>query len=162
MTENVTKDVLLPLSPWGQRIIYAMIISFCTVGLFMVIALGFRTVFDQPPIMITSLNESPLVPVCPGVEIPIRNHVIVKRPTILLMYISVTDIGENYNLNNTGRILEPRLHPHESEFDHEIPWTVPELSPGSYARVLAIRGHNPEEDPVFVDMFFTIGKGCRK
>lgn len=142
---------------WFQRAAYIVMSAIVTVAFFIAIALALSSFFDRPPIHAENLNTTPEESFCPGDRFDMLNHITVDKPTILFGYVSVMDENSDYNYPVGSRVLEPRPHPHPSDFTQTIPWSVPSLPPGKYVRVLAIRGHNPEEDPIFVPMPFEIG-----
>jgi hypothetical protein len=147
---------------WMERVLYALMIGIVTISLLVATAAIFRVYFNQPPVHIESLDTPPSVPVCPGMPLHIHNRVMIDRPTVLFVYVSVMDETTSYNMPGTSESLGPRPHPQPSAFEQEIPWTVPALKPGRYNRTFAIRGHDTDEDPLFLHLPFTVAKDCPK
>ncbi len=145
---------------WGERVLYALMIAGVTISLLVAVAAIFQAYFNNPPVHVQSLDTPPSVPVCPGMPLHFNNRVTVEKPTVLFLYTSVMDETTSYNIPGTPESLGPRPHPHPSTFDQFIPWTVPPLPPGTYNRTFALRGHDTDEDPLFIFLEFTIAEDC--
>lgn len=145
---------------WLERIFYAIMIAVLTISLLVAAVPVYRAYFNDPPVHVVSLDKSPTSPVCPGAAMDIHSRVTVDSPTLLLLYVSVMDEGQNFNIPDTAQYVGPRLHPHKATFTQYVAWTVPELAPGKYSRVFGVRGHDGDETPVFLLLPFEVAKDC--
>jgi hypothetical protein len=147
-----------PISKWLG---FAVLIALLVVSLLTAVGLVWRVCCDAPPVQVTSLDEGvPRGDFCPGDSFPIRSHLKIKGTTHIFVYASVMDEGTNYNINGTQTSYGARPHPHVSEFTQTLPWTVPDLRPGTYARVATFRGHDPTQMAVHLITKFKVGLHC--
>jgi hypothetical protein len=128
--------------------------------LIVAMALVWRAFFNDPPVHVESMDKPFAEPICPGDIFLLNNRVTVDRPVVLFFYLSVMDENAQQNINNTQVSFPGRTHPHPSAFHQLLPWTVPDLPPGKYTRVLAIRGTDGRENPIFLLAKFEIGAEC--
>lgn len=148
-------------STWGRRLAYILLTGMVTVALAVLIAVIFQTWFNDPPIRVRSLDQPLDHALCPGDALSVRNQIEVDGPVLLYSYFSVMDATENHNINGTQVSNgPPRTHPIKSSFTQSILWTVPDLPPGNYVRVLAFRGTDGRENSIFSVYPFAIGNDC--
>lgn len=151
---------LVPMSLWRSRIVFAILVSICFISLLLATGVVWRTFFNSPPIMVRSLNPSHLGALCPGQLHTINNQVTIRDDVIVHYFVSVLDKGSNVNFPGTQRAFTDFLHPHPAAFSQSLSWTVPELPPGDYTRVFAVRKVSGNEDTVFVIANFTVPDNC--
>jgi hypothetical protein len=129
-------------------------IAVCSFLLLMTIV--YKGYFNTPPVLVQRLNNEDLGELCPGDFVPIVNRISIEHPIVLLMYVSTLDANATHSVNDTQISFKGRPHPKQSKFMQSLPWYVPDLPVGTYTRVLAIRGTNGAEDPIFVQSTFTV------
>ncbi len=151
-----------PPSLWRSRIIFAIVVAFCFIGLLLATGALWRTFFNRPPISITSLDPAHLGDFCPTDEVPIHNYVNINDSIIVFYYISTLDEEANMNYAGTQRAYVDMLHPHPASFEQVFSWKVPELPPGSYSRVFGVRNVGAIQDVVFLVATYNIKRGCPK
>ena len=152
----------LRLSSWLRPAAYIMMISVSTVGALVSFALVWNLYFNAPPIEVQNLNEKHLGVLCPGQVLTIENNVHVNDDIIVHYFISTMDKGGNFNYPGKQRAYTDYLHPHASTFNQRLEWIVPDLPPGEYLRVFAVRKVSGNQDTVFVENLYTIGEDCKK
>lgn len=151
----------LDTSTWMKRGAYIFITGLVTVALLLIVATVLGTWFNNPPIIVTSLDPEAIAePLCPGQTLDVHNYIEVDDATALYSYFSVMDVGENFNIDGTQVSNLPRPHPHASTFSQTLEWTVPELRPGPYSRITWFRSTDGRERSIFVSTPFTIGANC--
>lgn len=126
--------------------------------LFILLLIAFdRAYGGRPPVAVTSLDPKDLGEVCPGDLIPFHNQVYIEEVTIALYDLSTMDTTRTYNILGTQRRYQGLPHPVEDiTFTQTVPWHVPFIDPGRYARIFAARGHQTDEKPGYVWSYFTI------
>lgn len=150
-------DSLQTIRNWVLQAVFAAI---AVSAFLLLITVIYRGYFNIPPVLVTRLNNADLGDICPGDYYPIEDRIQVERPIVLLLYISVLDQNATHSYNDTQTSFPGRPHPKPSVFVQSLPWTVPDLLPGKYTRVLAIRGTNGAEDPIFIESTFEVPEGC--
>lgn len=136
-------------------------IAVAVVALILMVAAVYNVCCDAPPVQIESIDlREGHEPVCPGEQFAVRSVITVTAPTLLYIYLSVMNPSEEYNINGTQIGFMPRPHPNPSTFVQTLPWTVPSLPPGKYSRVVAVRGHDTDQDPEFSGVPFTVAGDC--
>lgn len=145
---------------WLERLVYAFMIAFSTIALFLLVVVIQDAYFNNPPIEITNRSITPTYNICPGDLIETNYHVNIKEPTIISAYSVVMNKDGTKNIFETASDLPVRVFPYPVSLDSSIPWHVPELGPGEYMRVIAIRGHNRTQDPTFLFTKFTVKENC--
>jgi hypothetical protein len=141
---------------WLERMVYVFMIALVTVALLFVVGLYYNDRFNVVPMEITSLDLGKEHAFCPGERFDIHNHIVINEPMLLYIYITVLDSTESYNILDTQIGMTPRQHPQAAEFDQMLPWTVPELPPGTYYRGITYRGYIDSQKPVQVDVPFRV------
>lgn len=150
------------LDKWWKRFAYLLMSGMVTVALAVLLAVIFQTWFNDPPIRVQVLDKPLDHALCPGEILTVHNRIEVDGPVLLFSYFSVMDETENHNINGTQVSNgSPRTHPRQSDFTQTLLWTVPELSPGNYVRVLAFRGTDGRENSIFATYPFSIGVDCK-
>lgn len=143
----------------GKRFAYIVVSSTVTVLLLCALAIVWRIYFNDPPLSIASLDESPSYSLCPGMDYPAHSHVVISSPTLLYSYFSVMQDGKNISRTQVSNGIY--LHPEAADIIQVLPWKVPDLPPGDYTRVLAYRGTDGRENSLFLTMDFSIGEFCQ-
>lgn len=140
----------------------AFLTGLATLGVVIVAAMINLLYFNNPPVVVTQLDKPLTHTICPGEVLSVHNQLEVDGPVLLYSYFSVMDENANYNINDTQVSNgPPRPHPHASSFTQTLLWTVPDLPPGRYTRVLAFRGTDGRENSIFSLYNFEIGPDCK-
>lgn len=153
----------LPRPSWrvfGVAFAQAFLAGVVVIAMLIMVSTVYRMYYNTPPIRVQMIDPIDLGVLCPGDSYPIANRITVQHPLVLLLYASTLDESATHNLNDTQASFPARPNPKATTFEQHLPWTVPELPPGHYVRVLALRGTNGAEDPIFVESQYTIGEGC--
>jgi hypothetical protein len=96
-----------------------------------------------------------------GQSYPVSDRITIEHPIVLVLYTATLDAAGTQNVEGTQTVFPGRPNPSSSTtFIQHVPWKVPNIPPGQYTRVFAIRGTNGAEDPVFVESKYTIGSDC--
>lgn len=143
---------------WFQRVVFAFLIALCTLGVIIITSLIWNEYFNEPPVEVISLDAENLGVLTPGQELTINNDITITKESAVHYLVSVMDEGANFNYPNTQDAYLNYLHPKPSRFKQVLPWTVPDLPPGKYTRVFAIRNIVGDQDTVFVKTQFSIGE----
>lgn len=149
-----------PLRLWTERIIYALMIAGVTISMLVATTAVWAAYFNSPPLAIKSLDTPALGMLCPGAKRDIHNEVEIRDNIIVHYFVSVLDEQGHYNMIGTQRAYTDFLHPHPATFVHLLPWSVPDLPPGRYLRVFAVRKVSGNEDTIFSQASFEIGEDC--
>lgn len=146
---------------WSNRLLAAFLTGLFT--LLFVIAAFFvlGPLFDHPPVSTRFVSE-PNEEVCVGEVYDMVLEIKTTKTVIVFIYLS-------NQLPDGSHIIHPEQQPimvipHEgsSLFDQPIIWVVPDLPPGEYTRVLGVRGHDTDEDPLISSQKFVIAEDCDK
>lgn len=143
-----------------ERFMYALLTSFCVLALIISTSILYNYYFNSPPVEITSLNNPPSYPLCPGDRFDIHYRMKIKSPFFTYLYVSVMDAGLTSNIHGTQQEYLPTPQPVDAVIEDILPWTTPSLPPGGYNRVLTLRGYRTNERPVFSIVPFTVGEDC--
>lgn len=144
---------------WRGMLVNSLLFFIVTFSLLVLIAAtGW---FSRPPFKIQNQDPTHLGVLCPGDLVPLRNRVTIYEPVINSYGISVLDRNGLYNLLGTQKLYLGYQHPRPGEFDQLFVWEVPELEPGEYRRTFSVRGVDTDEDTVFIENTFSIGKDCQ-
>jgi hypothetical protein len=141
---------------WRRRMSYAAMSALVTIALLVVAVLIQRAFFNAPPVHVVTLDPADLGVLCPGQAVSLTNRVTVDMPVVLFFYLSTMDETETFNMLDTQTSFPGRPHPHAGTFTQMLPWTVPDLPPGNYARTLAVRGTDGDENPVMITAKYEI------
>jgi hypothetical protein len=150
-----------PIPLWVRRATYIAMISLSTVGAMVTFALLWGSYFNAPPIRVENLNEKHLGTLCPGQVLMIENNVWIEDEIIVHYFISSMDPEGRFNYPGKQRAYTDYLHPRPSSFNQRLEWIVPDLPPGEYLRVFAVRKVSGNQDTVFVENLYRIGKDCK-
>jgi hypothetical protein len=121
----------------------------------------YKSYFNAPPILVEQLDPKDLGVLCPGDSHPVSDRITIEHPIVLVLYTATLDAAGTQNVEGTQTVFPGRPNPSSSTtFIQHVPWKVPNIPPGQYTRVFAIRGTNGAEDPVFVESKYTIGSDC--
>lgn len=101
----------------------------------------------QPPIQIESLDPAIINDLCSGSRITATLDVKITAPAIIVYYISVMNKTEERQLIGTQEVYRGLPYPRVGHFTQILPWTVPNLPPGNYVRVVAAIGSNGSDKP---------------
>jgi len=132
-----------------------------TVGLIVLVTIVYDTWFNNPPLAVTSLDPDPLGIFCAGEQVPINNEIAIDRAIVMFYYVSTLDRQTHANLIGTQRAFTDILHPAPAKFVQQLPWTVPDLPPGEYTRVFAVRNVEGTQRTAFIVRDFEITEGCQ-
>lgn len=160
------KDLLLlneefhPLKQWIARLAYSFMIALVTLSVLVLFTVIVQSFVLSPPVEYTPLHQVEKERYCPGDEFNATGYLKIKRQTILYTYISVVDENTNISLVPSDIPLPPQPVLVTNDLLIEIPFTIPQLSPGKYVRLIAFRGYNDSERPSFYLTPFQIGDNC--
>ena len=154
-------EPMQPIRRWVERLIYALTVSIMTIALLVAFGTVWEAYFNAPPVTIASLDPADLGFLCPGDTLVINNDVTIKDNIIIHYFVSVMDKDGYSNMPGAQRAYTDFLHPYPAHFAHHLPWTVPELEPGEYLRVFAVRKVSGNQDTVFTSTKFSIGDNCQ-
>lgn len=144
---------------------YPHIAQTLAVGIVVVAMLIFATsiyqVFGrQAPIQMRSLDPPDLGSLCPGIPFVASVQVKVTDLAIVTYSISVMNKTMDRHLIGTQQTFVRLPYPMTGVFFQSFPWDVPNLPPGTYARVLAGIGTNGYDKPEEIINKFSIRKDC--
>lgn len=145
---------------WRNLLLQGLAVSII-LFLLIVLAAALNNQYGKfPPVHVTSLDPLDLGELCTGESIPIHNLITIDLPTVVTYDWSTMDEARHFNFLGTSYRYPGLPHPvPEVTFRQEMPWSVPDLPPGRYARVFSARGHDSDEKPAFTWNFYTI-KDC--
>lgn len=149
---------------WGavwHLVVYGFMAALLTMGLAILTSMFWAVYFNEPPITITSLDPPNLGALCPGDEIYVHNKMKIKDRIIVFYYLTTMDVTGSYNMFGTQKAFTDLLHPRASEFEQWFTWTVPDLEPGRYRRVMGARDITRNQKTVFVEATYEIAEGCK-
>lgn len=157
---NILRWLRLHLLTWhafGIALAQAFLAGIVVIAMLLLLSTIYRIYYNTPPIKVERIDPQDLGALCPGDSYPISNRITIQRPLVVLLYTSTLDATATHNLNDTQASFTARPNPKAATFEQRLPWTVPDLPPGNYTRVLALRGTNGAEDPIFVESKYSIG-----
>lgn len=145
---------------WGNMLLSAIITALVFVTILAVISAATRVYFNTPPLSVRPLSFPYTGKLCPGDVYTVRKEITARKTVIIFIYIS-NELPDGSHINHP-RQQPTMVIPHEGEgtFVQPIEWIVPPLPPGTYTRVLGVRGHDADEDPLITKHEFTISEGC--
>lgn len=138
----------------------AFLAGVVVIAMLLMVSTIYRIYYNTPPIHVERIDPVDLGTLCPGDSYPVSNRITIQRPLVVLLYVSTLDSSGTHNVEGTQTTYGGRPNPRAVTFDQHLPWEVPDLPPGKYVRVLALRGTNGAEDPIFVESSYTIGANC--
>ena len=95
---------------------------------------------------------------CPGDVMTFSTDGTITKPSVLQVNVAVIAEDGQAIRGTLREAVIPRARPVQRV--DTITWTVPELSPGNYARVTSVTFGNVDSDPVFSEVPFTIRDDC--
>lgn len=131
-------------------------IGIVVVGLIIFVSALYQVYGRKGPVEILQRDPMSLGSFCPHTRYNISNYVRVKYPTISTYYVSVMNKTREFNIPGTQELYRGFTYPIEGTFFQSIPWTAPDLTPGTYARVFGAVGVNDNGKPQFIYSLFTI------
>lgn len=145
---------------WSNRLLAAFLTGVFTVLLIIAASLVLRPLFDVPPISVRALSFPYTGKLCPGDSYMAMKEITAQRTVIIFIYIS-------NELPDGSHVIHPLQQPtlvipHEGAgtFVQPIEWVVPDLPPGTYTRILGVRGHDASQSPLITKHEFTISEDC--
>lgn len=147
---------------WWERTLYAFMIAAIMIALLILTSLVFDAVLNPISIRATDRDAPTVQPmaVCPDQPQVLHLHVSVLRSMLLYIYLTVLDETESYNIDNTQVSFPPRQQPKPTHFDLNLPWTVPDLPPGTYRISVYFRGDIDSQKSARFSKRFRIGENC--
>ena len=141
-------------------IVYALMSGMVTLALVGLTGAIRYAYFNDPPIELVSRDPANLGMLCPGDELYAHTKVSIHKKIIVIFYMSTLDVTGSHNMIGTQSAFTDLLHPRPSTFEQALPWTVPDIPPGRYRRVIAARNVARNENTVFVEAIYEIGEDC--
>lgn len=135
----------------------AALSGLATLGLLIVAVLIDLLFFNNPPIVVTSLDAPYRIPFCPGQEIDVHKRIEVDSPVQLFTYFEITSLDRKVHIPGTNVSNGARSYDVVGIYDETFPWIVPDIPPGWYNRKFTTRGTDGRENSIFTDMKIEIG-----
>lgn len=144
-----------PLLEW---VLSAVVIVAMTAAGVLIFTVVRNTFFDDPPIVVSSLDPQNLGVFCGGESVPVHNRVAINASIIVIYYLSTINPATGANLIGTQSAFTDMQYPEPVAFEQTLPWRVPFLPPGQYVRSFAARNIEGAQKTVFVKRQFEIGE----
>lgn len=150
------------LRVWAERLLFSFMIGIVTIALLFLVSIAYNFYLNDPSITFTNMDTPDLGILCPDQQVDVHAQVRISEPIITIYYISVMDSGKTKNIIGTQRAFTDNLYPYPTEFESILPWKVPDLPPGKYQRVVAVRDVTSLRKTLFTSNTFTIGENCHE
>ena len=146
---------------WHFLFLGIVALIFFSSSLFVLVALINKP--QEAPIELISLDYTTMS-VCPGDVVPYSIRWSIRRPAIMELS-STTKRGHTGTGDTiiTGRMADTRIVNNNKKteiIDTDPSFTIPELPPGDYARILSVGTRSEDSEPIFVSFPYTIPDGC--
>lgn len=138
----------------------ALLAGLATLGLIIVAALINLLYFNDPPVVVASLDAPYAVPLCPGQVVNVHKRIEVDSPVQLFTYFEITSLDRRVHIPGTNVSNGARSYDVVGVYDEIFPWTVPDIPPGRYNRTFTVRGTDGRENSLFTYMDVEIGEDC--
>lgn len=141
---------------WRNVVIQATAVVALLIAVILLITSLNQVYGRNPPIQVQNHDPKDLGELCPGDPYPVHNLVTIDSPVVVFYYLSTMEPDGLANIVGTQIPFPGFPHPRPGTFEQAIDWVVPDLPPGRYLRVFAIRGTDGDEKPVHVENSYTI------
>lgn len=145
---------------WKTIVTFLVQFFFIAISVFTILILYTmitRTWFSIPPLRVVSLTQTPNKDLCANETYKVLVEVTPLRTTLVSFYLVVRDEQNNHFVDRNQTPLFEIPTEAGITFTQELPWSIPNLPPGHYERILGVRGHDPDETPIIFIEGFDIG-----
>ena len=150
-------------STWKDRIadwlIGAAILMIILVGS-MFVVLQFPVPLRETPIVYHGIHLPEYKEYCPGDSYEYSTDIEITGPAIFSRHVAIMEAETHKYISSTITQMPSIPRPWPVRLDQPVSFSIPDLPPGDYIRVMGIDADHVDSIPVFVEVPFTISTDC--